>query len=95
MIFSGQSKILAEKAGANTTVGGFFACSSTSILVISLHQTRRTYTAFHWLLMLGSLAETELSSTKVLTLFPVLSEMKTSFKVLRLYVAPSAAECSL
>ena len=113
MIFGGKSNILTKKAGANITVG-FFACSSTSILVTSLHQTRghtqrSTFVSFvllphfptkaslkldeHSLLIPGSLAETELSSTRVL--FPMLSEMKTSFKVLRLYTAPSAAECSL
>lgn len=39
----------------------------------------------HSLLIPGGLAETELTSTKVLTLFPVISKMKmkTSFKVLR------------
>lgn len=42
----------------------------------------------------GSLAKTEISFTKVLTLFPMLSEMNPSLKVLRLYAAPSAAECS-
>lgn len=46
MTFGGKSKILTKKAGATTTVGDFFAHGSTSILVTSLHQTIRTYTAF-------------------------------------------------
>lgn len=43
----------------------------------------------------GILAKTEVSFTKVLTLFPMLSEMKPSLNALKLYAAPSAAECSL
>lgn len=41
----------------------------------------------------GILAKIAASFTKVL--FSVLSEMKPSLKVLKLYTAPSAAECSL
>lgn len=40
----------------------------------------------------GTLAKTEISFTKVLTLFSMLSEMKPSLNALRLHAAPSAAE---
>lgn len=43
----------------------------------------------------GILAKTEASFTKVLTLFPMPSEMKPLLNVLKLYLAHSAAECSL